>query len=304
LACTAPAKVPQLPNLITFLVNARIMNFGAVLPSVTTKCPKCRSTQLRRSSWHRSDGNLKSFFYSPYRCVECEKRFFKLSHRFESLLGKSLLFMLVAAAIVGIVYVMNMDGMAPPPPPRTVVPAVLPVKGGDPARSLAPYARAAAGDAQSQYEMGILYLNGEGGAAKNYAEALKWLELAANGGHMDARYNLGVMYKTGLGALQNFELAFQWFELAAGQNHAEAQYNVALMHKMGMSVPVDFVKAYTWANIGAVQGHIGAITLRDNLLQAMTPQQVLDGQRASRDWKPSDEKPKRVLSPASSVSKG
>jgi uncharacterized protein len=281
------------------------MNLGAVLPSVTTKCPNCHGTHLRRSSWHRKEGRLQAFFFSPYRCVECDKRFFKLSHRFESAIGISMLFLLVVVAIIGIIYVMNMDGMAPPPPKiRPLAPATVSAKGGDTAESLAPYARAVAGDAESQYELGMLYLNSEGRTVKNYAEALKWLELAAKGGHVDARYNLGVMYKTGLGALQNFELALQWFELAAGQNHAEAQYNVALMHKLGMSVPVDFVKAYTWANIGAVQGHIGAIALRDNLLQAMTPQQVLEGQRASRDWKPSDEKPKRVLSPAGAVAKG
>ncbi|HTE16512.1 MAG TPA: tetratricopeptide repeat protein [Burkholderiales bacterium] len=227
-----------------------------------------------------------------------------MSARFGSLLGVGFVFLLVVATIVGIVYVMNMDGIAPPPKPRVVAPIAATTKGGGGAQALAPYARAAAGDAQSQFDLGMLYLGGEGGATKSYAEALKWLELAANGGHADARYNLGVMYKTGLGALQNFELAFQWFELAAGQNHAEAQYNVALMHKLGMSVPIDFVKAYTWANIGAVQGHIGTITLRDNLLQAMTPQQVLEGQRASRDWKPSDEKPKQAPVPAATAAKG
>lgn len=147
--------------------------------------------------------------------------------------------------------------------------------------------------------MGMLYINGEGGVGKNYAEAQKWLELAAKGGDVDARYNLGIMYKNGSGALQNFELAFQWFEMAAGQNHAEAQYNVALMYKNGMSVAVDMVKAYTWANIASAQGHLGSITLRDNLLGAMTPQQVAEGQRASREWKPSDEKPKVAPAPAS-----
>ncbi len=145
---------------------------------------------------------------------------------------------------------------------------------------------AAAGDAQAQYELGMQYLAGEVTGAKNPVQAIKWLEMAAKQGHADARYHLGVMYRAGQGALQNFETAFQWFELAAMQNHAEAQFNVGMMHKSGMSVPIDPVKAYMWVNLAAAQGHTGGIAARDSLLQTMTPQQVVEGQRASRDWKP------------------
>jgi hypothetical protein len=238
-------------------------------------------------------------FFSPYRCVACGKRFFKLSHRLESLLGWGAVLALVVGLIVTVIYMMNVNVIDPVKYRRPVPTASAPVPGNttEAAKATAPYARAAAGDIESQYTLGMLYLNGEGGVAKNYAEALKWLELAAKGGHAEARYNLGIMYRTGQGALQNFELAFQWFELAAGQNHTEAQYNVALMYKIGMSVPVDLVKSYTWVNIAAVHGHVGAMTLRDNLLQAMTPQQVAEGQRASREWKPVEATPKEAPAP-------
>lgn len=239
--------------------------------------------------------------YSPYRCESCGKRFFKLSHRFESALGWGVVALLVALVVFVAVYVMHMDmfdvanfkrpGVKPPLTAPASAPAPVAAKSSD-TRTAAPAARAAAGDVSAQYELGMLYLLGEGGVAKNYTEAQKWLEMAAKSGDANARFQLGEMYKSGAGALQNFELAFQWFELAAGQNHAEAQYNVAMMHKNGMGVPVDMVKAYTWVNIAAAQGHLGSITLRDNLLGAMSPQQVAEGQRASRAWKPSDEKPK------------
>lgn len=243
---------------------------------------------------------MMALVFSPYRCVDCGNRFFRMSHRFGAMLALMTVIGLIVAGILTAVYILTSDGIAPPPPPSSKPkPAIAAASPGKTvsAQSLAPYAKAAAGDAQSQFDLGMLYLNGEGGAPKNYGEALKWLEQAAKAGHAEARFNLATMYKTGLGALQNFEQAFHWFEMAAGQNHAEAQFNIALMHKMGMGIPVDYVKAYTWSNIAAVQGHLGAINLRDNLLGAMTPQQIAEGQRASRDWKPSDEKPKQVASP-------
>lgn len=285
------------------------MNLGAVLPSVALKCPKCNSVQLRRSRWHRDDGRRSlALIYSPYRCVSCGKRFFKLSHRFETMLGWGAVALLVLSAIAGIVYVMNMDTIkvAAVKRPFTSASAPIPAAGNSAgSAAAAPYARAVAGDTRAQLEMGMMHLNGEGGVAKSYAEALKWLELAAKGGEAEARYNLGIMYKSGLGALQNFEMAFQWFELAAGQNHVEAQYNVALMYKNGISVPVDLVKSYMWVNLAAAQGHVGAIALRDNLLGAMTPQQVAEGQRASREWKPvTVDKPKDTVPPAAAPAKG
>src|SRR5688572_16665571 len=190
------------------------MSLSAVLPTVLAKCPKCHRARVRRSSWHRKDGRLLPLMFSPYRCVDCDKRFLRLSHRAGSLLGISALALAVIFIVLVIIYFLNLDGIAPPPPKKPVAP--LAGKGTGP-EALEPYARAAAGDVQSQFEMGMLYLSGEGGVRKNYGEALKWLELAGKGGHAEARFNLGYMYKTGLGALQNFEQAFQWFELAAGQ---------------------------------------------------------------------------------------
>lgn len=277
------------------------MSLGGVLPSMTTRCPHCSSTHLRRSKWHRNEGRWLGLIYSPYRCEDCEKRFLKLSHRFETTLVWFLMIAALAAAIGAVIYTLHLDvGPEPVKAAPKPLPVVANAKPGS-LEALAPYAKAAAGDTQAQYELGLLLLNGEQGATKNPVQALAWLERAAKSGNAQARYTLGIMYQKGQGALQNFELALQWFEAAAAQNHPSAQHNAAMMYKAGMGVPVDLVKAYTWANIAAVQGHLEAITLRDNLLGAMTPQQVAEGQRASREWKPSEEKP--AAAPASAAAK-
>ena len=259
------------------------------MPSVsTTKCPKCRSTLLRRSKWRGSEERMLGGILSPYRCLACNKRFLKPSHRLGSVMSVGVLSLLIFAAIWSVIYVINLDPSEPVA--RPIGASSSPVAAGtQTTASSAPdiplARRATAGDVQAQYDLGLQYLSGDRATPKNAAQALQWLEMAAKKGHADARYNLGIMYRAGQGALQNFETAFHWFELAAMQNHVEAQYNVGLMYKTGMSVPVDMVKAYTWVNLAAAQGHIGAIAARDSLLQSMTPQQITEGQRASREWK-------------------
>ena len=50
-------------------------------------------------------------------------------------------------------------------------------------------ARAEAGDAESEVELGLRYTNGEG-VAKDYVEAYEWLLLAARQGDEDAKKNM------------------------------------------------------------------------------------------------------------------
>jgi uncharacterized protein len=70
----------------------------------------------------------------------------------------------------------------------------------------------------------------------DYATALKeWTPLAEQG-DADAQYNLGVMYQNGQGVLQNYKTAAKWFTLAAEQFHANAQYNVGVMYENGKGV--------------------------------------------------------------------
>src|SRR5262245_60877855 len=80
------------------------------------------------------------------------------------------------------------------------------------------------GDADAQFSLGLMYLNGQG-VPQNYAEALKWFRLAAEQGRADAQNNFGVMYHNGLGVPQNYAEAAKWYRLAADQGYARAQAN-------------------------------------------------------------------------------
>ena len=45
----------------------------------------------------------------------------------------------------------------------------------------------------AQYNLGVMYDQGDG-VTEDHAEALRWYRLAAEQGHAEAQFNLGVMY--------------------------------------------------------------------------------------------------------------
>jgi TPR repeat protein len=78
------------------------------------------------------------------------------------------------------------------------------------------------GDAEAQFNLGVLYDEGAG-VERNLATATDWYRKAATQGFIDAQTNLGIMYYHGLGVDRDHELAAHWFRLAADQGDAEAR---------------------------------------------------------------------------------
>src|ERR1700734_2433937 len=70
------------------------------------------------------------------------------------------------------------------------------------------------GDANSQYNLGLLYARGEG-VPQDYQKAIVWYQKAAEQGVPAAEYNLGVMYANGQGVTANPQEASKWFLQAA-----------------------------------------------------------------------------------------
>ncbi len=66
------------------------------------------------------------------------------------------------------------------------------------------------GVADAQYNLGVMYTNGQG-VRQDHAEALRWYRKAAEQGYAEAQYNLGARYFTGRGVHQDFHLSKEWF---------------------------------------------------------------------------------------------
>lgn len=58
----------------------------------------------------------------------------------------------------------------------------------------------------------------------DYAQAMLWLEHAANLGHADAMFTLGKMYYKGLGVKRDNAQALAWFERAAQKGHPASMF--------------------------------------------------------------------------------
>jgi TPR repeat protein len=114
------------------------------------------------------------------------------------------------------------------------------------------------GDADAQYNLGLLYMNGLG-VEKNDRLALMWFTRAGQQGLADAQYNAGVMFYLGKGVYPSFISAVKWWQLAAEKDHANAENNLAVMYAYGNGVKKDPAKAIELWTAAAEQGHPDAI---------------------------------------------
>ena len=62
----------------------------------------------------------------------------------------------------------------------------------------------------------------EAAESGDYATALKLLRPLAEQGHAEAQYNLGVMYRNGQGVPHDDAEAVKWYRLAAEQGYASS----------------------------------------------------------------------------------
>ncbi|MEI7455187.1 MAG: SPOR domain-containing protein [Nitrosomonadales bacterium] len=119
---------------------------------------------------------------------------------------------------------------------------------------------------QAQFNLGMMYAVGQG-VAPNPAEAVKWYRLAAEQGLVLAQTNLGVAYISGQGVRRNEVEAARWIRLAADKGEAQAQFNLAVMYTNGQGVTRNYIEASHWASRAAAQGHDNSRALLLDLTQ-------------------------------------
>jgi uncharacterized protein len=121
------------------------------------------------------------------------------------------------------------------------------------------------GEAEAQYQLGLLFLFGHG-VPRDHAQANAWFRKAFAGfskaaadGSAEAQDRLGGMYVTGNGVRQDYSQAAVWFGKSAAQGYAEAQYDLAIfMYANGWGAPQDWSKAIAWYGKAAAQGYAPA----------------------------------------------
>jgi TPR repeat protein len=84
------------------------------------------------------------------------------------------------------------------------------------------------GDAAAQYNLGIMYADGQG-TPENYGEAVKWWRKAAEQGHADAMGNLGWYTANGVGTEKNLVEAERLLKLAVSKGNDWASEKLKLV---------------------------------------------------------------------------
>jgi S1-C subfamily serine protease len=80
--------------------------------------------------------------------------------------------------------------------------------------------------------------------------------------------------------------AVKWYRRAAEQNSAGAQYNLGTCCAHGDGVPKDYVEAYKWVNLASAQGEELAKQWLPVIERQMTPGQIAEAQRSTREFTP------------------
>ena len=84
----------------------------------------------------------------------------------------------------------------------------------------------------------------------------------------------------------DYKTALRLIRPLAEQGDANAQYNLGVFYDNGLGVPQDRIRAYMWLNLAAMQGRDRAAAFRDFIARLMTPGQIAEAQKLSREWKP------------------
>ncbi len=101
------------------------------------------------------------------------------------------------------------------------------------------------GDDKAQYNLGIMYKKGLG-VPVDENEAFNWFFLSANQGNILANYALGHAYLKGSGINKNFKLAFNSFKFSALREHPTSRLMLGNMYYQGQGVAVSYPKAFLW----------------------------------------------------------
>jgi TPR repeat protein len=89
------------------------------------------------------------------------------------------------------------------------------------------------GSQGAQRDLGALFATGDWTGPKDAAQAIHWYRLAAERGHEDAQYNLGFMYLLGEGTTQDVGEGMLWLLRSAEQGDSAAMRLLADCYRNG-----------------------------------------------------------------------
>lgn len=106
----------------------------------------------------------------------------------------------------------------------------------------------------------------------DFAEAYCIMRPLAEDGDADAQYNIGWMYMNGYGLRVNDSLALEWWEKASEQGHSDASFSIGMLYSLGEGeVSKDSNDAIDYYLIAADDGHEDAIAIIKSMMVRNDP---------------------------------
>lgn len=105
--------------------------------------------------------------------------------------------------------------------------------------------------AEKEYNIGALYLFPGAGQTKDCDKTKYWFERAAEQGNEKAINGLGLLYYTNCGVEVDYKKAAEYYQLANDKGSVEAKVNLGELYREGgPGIPQDFDKAIYWYEQG------------------------------------------------------
>ena len=111
------------------------------------------------------------------------------------------------------------------------------------------------GVAEAQFQLGRMYLAGEGGVRHDASEAARWFLAAAEQDHVDAQVRLAEAYCRGEGVSEDPEEAAHWFRAAAAGGDEDAVLRLGMMYGDGAATIHRDPEAKCRLEAAALAGH-------------------------------------------------
>lgn len=141
---------------------------------------------------------------------------------------------------------------------------------------------AESGDADAQFNMGILHDTGQG-VPQDYREAARWYAAAGDQNHPTAQYNLGLLYFEGKGVERDQAKALDLYRRAARNGDADAFSSIGYMFLYGISVEEDRLEGLAYFLLAAERGSGDGARNRDLVLGSFDTNDFAFARSRSRD---------------------
>ncbi|MBZ9985605.1 peptidoglycan-binding protein [Mesorhizobium sp. BH1-1-5] len=140
------------------------------------------------------------------------------------------------------------------------------------------------GFAPAEYRIGNFYEKGIG-VARDLKKAKTYYQLAAEQGNASAMHNLAVLFAMAADGVTDNESATHWFQEAADLGVKDSQFNLGIMAAKGVGMKQNLEESYKWFALVAKTGDKDAAAKRDEIANALRPEQLERARAATELWK-------------------